>query len=195
MKLETNCLTDWYIGGMLAVNAVECKETWKDFADAVLSYCTPKDTSNIKRLSIIFDSYDRSSIKQMTQMNRGFSNNRVHITSLKQKMPQGKAWNAFLDNPENKIKLIEMIVKRYSSINIRSKLQFESIVTQEHETWLITNDANSELLPSNHIEADTRLISEATKSDNTVVIRSADTDVLMLMCYERQKKISRKSGL
>ena len=110
-------------------------------------------------------------------------------------MPQGKAWNAFLDNPENKINLIEIIVKRYSSINIRSKLQFELVVTQEHETWLITNDTISELLPSNHIEADTRLISEATKSDNTVVIRSADTDVLMLMCYAHQKKISRKCGL
>ena len=124
-------------------------------------------------------------------MKRGISNNRVHITGLKQKMPQCKAWNAFLDNPENKINVIEMIVKRYSNI----KLQFELIVTQEHETWLITNDAISELTPSNHIEAGTRLISEATKSDNMVLIRSADTDVLMLMCYAHHKKISRMSGL
>ena len=46
MKLETNCLTDWYIDGKLAVNAVECKETWKGFADAVLSYCTPEAVYN-----------------------------------------------------------------------------------------------------------------------------------------------------
>ena len=74
MKLETNCLTDWYIDGMLAVNALNARKLGKILlmllyimlyiSYYVLSYCTPKYTSNIKRLSIIFDSYDRSSIKQ-----------------------------------------------------------------------------------------------------------------------------------
>ena len=37
------------------------------------------------------------------------------------------------------------------------------------------------------IEADTRLILKASKSTNDIVIRSADTDVLILMCYPQKE--------
>ena len=131
----------------------------------------------------------------MTQRKRGSSQKRVYITNLKQTMPQGKLWNSFLKNPENKRNLIEIMVERFSSPCIRSKLEFELLVTHEENTFLITNDAVNELLPCNHIEADTRLILEATKSDNLVIIRSADTDVLMLMCYAHQEKDIRKDWI
>ena len=45
------------------------------------------------------------------------------------------------------------------------------------------------------IEADTRLILEATKSDNHVIIRSADIDALMLMCYAHQEKDVQKEWI
>ena len=80
------------------------------------------------------------------------------------------------------------MVERFSSPYIRSKLEFGLLVTHEEKTFFITNDAVNELLPRNHIEADTRIILEATKSDNLVIIRSADTDVLMPMCYAHQEK-------
>ena len=102
LNLNANSTVDWYVDGMLAVNSIEPEPTWKDFADAVLSYCTPRDKLNVRRLSIVFDSYGQHSIKQMTQMKRGYSINRVFITSLKQKMPQGKSFEAVLSNPENK---------------------------------------------------------------------------------------------
>ena len=110
-------------------------------------------------------------------------------------MPRGKSWNTFLTNPQNKSNLIEMMVERYRSRNIRSKLKFEFVVTHDQQPFLITNDVVNELLPYNHIEADTRLILEATKSDNHVVIRSADTDVLMLMCYAHQEKDVQKEWI
>ena len=187
LNLETTSTKDWYVDGMLVVNSIEPQPTWKDFADVVLSYCIPKDKLSIRRLSIIFDSYDQSSIKQMTQMKRGYSANRVFITSLKQKMPQGQWFEAFLCNPENKIELIQAIVRRLTSDSVRSRLEFELLVTEETRTILITTDRVMELESSNHIEADTRLILEASKSPNDVVIRSADTDVLMLMCYAQIK--------
>ena len=66
----------------------------------------------------------------MTQRKRGYSYNRVFITSLKQKMPHGKSFDAFLSNSENKIEMIEMIVRRFSSESVMNTLQFELVVTQ-----------------------------------------------------------------
>lgn len=130
---------DWFVDGMLAVNSLKPQPTWKDFADSLLSYCAPKCTLNVRRLSIIFDSYSKSTIKQMTQMKRGYSGNRVFITSLKQKMPQGKLFDLFLNNPDNKIELIEAIVRRLSCDSIRAKLSYELVVSQENETFLIAS--------------------------------------------------------
>ena len=101
-KLETEDTVDWYVDGMLTVNSVAYNDSWGNFSDAVFSYCTPKENVKIRRISIIFDSYGESSIKQMTQSKRGSSQKRVYITNLKQTMPQGKLWNSFLKNPENK---------------------------------------------------------------------------------------------
>ena len=88
----------------------------------------------IRRLSIIFDSYGESSIKQMTQRKSGSSQERVYLTNLKQTMPQGKLWNSFLKNPENKRNLIEIMVERFSS-KVRSKLEFELLVTHEEKRF------------------------------------------------------------
>ena len=66
------------------------------------------------------------------------------------------------------------------------------LVTEERRTILITTDEVTELESCNHIEADTRLILEASKSPNDVVIRCVDTDVLMLMCYAHMKLDLRK---
>ena len=54
-------------------------------------------------------------------------------------------------------------------------------------TIQIKNDNVTEVEPSNHIEADTRLILEASKSTNDIVIRSADTDVLSLVCCAQKE--------
>ena len=75
-----------------------------------------------------------------------------------------------------------------SSDSVRSKL---NCLLQKREE-LITTDEVTELESCNHIEADTRLILEASKSPNDVVIRCADTDVLMLMCYAHMKLEIRK---
>ena len=85
-----------------------------------------------------------------------------------------------------------MIVRRFSSENVMNTLQFELVVTQESRTLQITNDNVTEVESSNHIEADTRLILEASKSTNDIVIRSADTDVLILMCYAQELNIDKK---
>ena len=49
------------------------------------------------------------------------------------------------------------------------------------KTWKITNSQVYEDLSCNHIEVDTRLLLEASKSKHLVVIRASDADVLVLM--------------
>ena len=80
---EQDCLID----GMAAVWAVKPKSTWKDYAEALLEYCMPKESCNVHSLTIVFDCYERSSIKQMTQIGRGSDGVKVHITSICQEMP------------------------------------------------------------------------------------------------------------
>ena len=97
-------LNDWFVDGMAAVRSTPCKDTWEEFAEAILKYCMPKDCSSVRCLTIVFDSYERSSIKQMTQLGRGYSTVTFH-TSMKQTMLKGDAWSAFLHNPKNKTEL------------------------------------------------------------------------------------------
>ena len=55
------------------------------------------------------------------------------------------------------------------------------------KTWIITSNEVNEDLSCNHIEADTRLILEASKSKHPVVIRASDTNIYALMCYTGQQ--------
>ena len=68
---ETSDETDWLVDKMAAVAVVLPQETYKDFADAILSYCKPKDVTCPKCSTIMFDSYNSTSIKQSTQIKRG----------------------------------------------------------------------------------------------------------------------------
>ena len=116
-------------------------------------------------------------------MGRGSGRAKVHITSICQEMPQGKDWEEFLCCPHNKTMLIRALVAHYKSEEVRKDLKYPVIVTEEEKTWGITTNSVMELLPCNHIEADTRLILEASKSELPVVIKATDTDVLVLMCF------------
>ena len=60
-------------------------------------------------------------------------------------------------------------------------------MTHEGKTWIITSNQVIEDLSYNHIEADTSLILEASKSKHPVVIRASDTNILALMCDAGQQ--------
>ena len=65
---------------------------------------------------------------------------------------------------------------------IREKLKYPLTLTHKEKTWKITK-----CQVNKYIEADTRLILEASKSKHPVVLRASDTDVLVLMCYAHQQ--------
>ena len=148
-----------------------------------MKYCMPKNASGVGILCIIFDSYRDSTIKQFTQMRRGKPGRNVYITNMKQKMSKNKDWNNFLRNSHNKTEMISAIVEYCKSNEFRTKLDIPVLITEEDHTWLVSKTGIEELPSSNHIEADTRIILEALKSTNVVVVIAADTDILILMCY------------
>ena len=175
---------DWLVDGMAAVAAVTPQETYKDFADATLSYCKPKDVACPKSLTIIFDSYNSTSIKHSTQIKRGQSGRRVYITSMMQKMPTRDDWDKFLNNGGNKSELAKAITDYYyKPKSIREKLEYPLVVAHEEKTWKITNNQVYDDLSYNHIEADTTLILEASISKHPVVIRAFDTGVTLINSY------------
>ena len=67
---ETPGEADWLVDGMAVVAVVPPQEPYKDFVYAISSYCKPKDVTFPKSLTIIFDSYNSSSIKQSTQIKK-----------------------------------------------------------------------------------------------------------------------------
>ena len=54
---QPNEVSDWFIDSMAAVNSIGSKDTWNEYADKFFKYCMPKDSSRVKILSMIFDSY------------------------------------------------------------------------------------------------------------------------------------------
>ena len=148
-----------------------------------MKYCMPKNASGVGKLCIIFDSYRDSIIKQLTQMRRGKSGRNVYITNMKQKIPKNKDWHNFRRNSHNKTEMISAIVGYCKSKEFRARLDIPILITEEDHTWLVSKTGIDELPSSNHIVADTRIILEALKSTNVVVVIAADTDILILMCY------------
>ena len=51
---ETPDRADWLVNEMTAVAVVPPQDTYKDFADTILSYCKPKDVACGKSLTIIY---------------------------------------------------------------------------------------------------------------------------------------------
>ena len=177
-------VSDRFIDGMAAIMAVKVKETWQEYAHSFLEYCMPKNTSKVGKLFIVFDSYRNSSIKQLTQLRRGTPGRNIYITNIKQKMPKSGDWNNCLRNGHNKTEMIKALVQYYKTDDeVHTKFNVPIIVTEEEKTWSLTATGVEQLPSSNHIEADAIIILEASKSSNTVIVRGADTDILVLLCY------------
>ena len=96
-------------------------------------------------------------------------------------MPSHSDWFTFLQNGHNKTELIRALVRHCKSTDVR-KLLHPIIVTEEEKTWYITKDGILETPVNNHVEAETRKIMEAVKSEGPVIATAANTDILVLMC-------------
>ena len=169
-----------------------CK-TFGDFADSVFEFVIRlAQDCRAKRLDFVADRYPALSIKNTERARRATQGvQRVHIYGQDQKIP--KQWKKFLSSGENKESLLEFFIKHWASY--RSQ-QFGSVsvlcATSKDKCYIYQPSQNEDdpvrtdlfpVLDSNHEEADTRLLlhaKHAASTHNTLIIRSPDTDVLVL---------------
>ncbi len=126
---------------------------------------------------------------------------RVHIYGQEQNIP--KQWKKILSSGENKESLLEFFIKHwksYKSCQFASVSVLYAISKDKCYTYHPNRNGNDPVrtesfppLDSNHEEADTRLLlhaKHAASTYDTVIIRSPDTDVLVL-CTAMQQLIEK----
>ena len=65
---------------MAAIRSVSVRKTWKEYADAVLTFFIPPIKTNPNSVIIVMDTYGENQIKEMTQSSRGQEGKRIQIT-------------------------------------------------------------------------------------------------------------------
>ena len=144
----------------------------------------------VASVTMVFDRYDKTlSIKHMEPMRRSMSHTATHVIKGTSKVPN---YRKFLQNGANKAALAVYICL-YIDEQAPAKLhEDESIVLaggyEDGEKVMVVGKqvlANENLFCS-HEEADTRMILHAIELSpnySRIVVRSDDTDVLVLLLY------------
>ena len=186
-----------------AMAVVQClKGNWKtfgDFADSVFKFLMKlAQDCRALRLDFVADQYPALSIKNTERARRASQGvQQVHIYGQEQNIP--KQWKKFLSSGENKESLLEFFIKHWKSYKSR---QFDSVsvlyATSKDKCYVYHPNRSGDdpvrtdsfpPLDSNHEEADTRLLlhaKHAASTYDTVIIRSPDTDVLVLCTAMQQ---------
>ena len=150
----------------------------------------------VQRVDFITDTYKENSIKGIERLRRGTST-KILLKGPETTIPSN--WHQFLSNDENKTQLIQFILQEWSSNKYHSKLQGRRIfyVCGKDCFFITANDDDDNIqkrliadLCSSQEEADTRIILHMLniikkESDKKIpiIIRSPDTDVLILLIH------------
>lgn len=149
-----------------------------DYAEQVFIPYILRNLQTCKRLDVVWDRYINNSLKSSARQKRG-SGNRVIV---KNSTPIPKNWNSFLRVDENKSELYQYL----SQCILKLSPEGKELYSTEDKNVVSSQgcDAGVAMAPSDHEEADTRLILHALHcaqcGHKRVMIRSVDTDVVVL---------------
>ena len=119
----------------------------------------------------------------MTQTSWDISGRRIFIPNEGQAIPQNaNDWNHFLDNGENKTKLINFLLRYVSTQKVRSRFKVKLLFTESTNTREITPSGINMLFTSSHHKADTRIALHTSRSIKSVIM-TADNLVLLTHSY------------
>jgi len=171
------------LDGAVAVNLLKpgaCK-TFQEYGENVfLKYVTSQLHDVSKRLDIVWDEYIHDSLKSMTRSKRGKGvRRRVEPNN---RIPGN--WNAFLRVDENKAELFRFLAELSIGLQVGGK----QVISTRGQGVVCNSDMSDidilNLSPCSHEEADTRILLHAAECAmqgfNTVMIRTVDTDVMII---------------
>ena len=149
----------------------------------------------VERVDFVTDTFKTNSIKSLERLRRGTST-KILLNGPEQTVPSD--WHAFLSKDENKTQLIEFILSEWSSEKYTDLLKGRRIFYASGSKCFLleVNEGVLDKIPilslhSNQEEADTRIIlhvlhiagTEKEIDVNTIIVRSPDTDVLLLLIH------------
>lgn len=152
-------------------------------------------------MDIVADQYPIISIKNVERGRRAESGSLlIKISSGKQQVP--KQWKKFLSSGENKTALVDFLFTEWAKEEYAEKLQSRCLYFAHgqncHRYEVVDNVVNCEAVPeldSTQEEADTRMFLHANHAgesgNTTVVIKTVDTDVLVIACHFQSRIHSR----
>ena len=160
-----------------------------------------------ERVDFVTDTYKKDSIKSSERDRRGVSETFL-IKGSKTKIPRD--WKGFMCNSKNKKQLIQLLFAEWTSNKYASKLFGRRVffsceekctcISSDDQSSTVTVEVNS--LYTSQEEADTRMIlhlkhvSEEISGNKTIIVRSPDTDVfILLLSYVQELKIDEQKVL
>ena len=166
------------LDGAVVVNFLQplAAKTFHDYAVKVFLPYIEKQLQQVSRVDIAWDQYIQNSLKSQARSNRGKGIRRRVEESAN--LPQN--WSQFLRDDANKTELFLFLVKHIKYLVTRKQI----ITTNGSDVVCIPPQDISNLAPSNHEEADTRMVlhlADAAKNGyNKILLRTIDTDVVVL---------------
>lgn len=191
----TTCpkVDSFIIDGMVSIQELQPSAfvTFNDLGNIFASKILREGRNHCaKRTTVVFDTYSVNSLKNMERQRRGDSNSEFKVAGAR-KVPK---FREFIRSSTNKQSLL-LFITNYLLKELPNLLNDSETVIiaggfQDSklcfEISKIKGSKNLEKLNSSQEEADTRLILHVLaelKSANTILVKSVDTDVLILLIH------------
>ncbi|KAK3917997.1 LexA repressor [Frankliniella fusca] len=158
-------------------------QTFGDLANAVTNRIKSL-SSNYQRVDVVFDRYNKHSIKAETRQKRTATSRPIRRAITSRAVPLPKSWSNYITLEENKSELADFISNEILTANYG---QTTVVVAGGFTDELQVNASNGmdcSSLQSTHEESDTRVILHAVNSPHSrVVVSARDTDVFVLLLH------------
>jgi len=168
------------LDGAVIVNILKpgSAKTFGEYAQDIFLPYVRSQLERSQRVDIVWDTYKDNSLKDQAHNKRGTGNRR----RVEANNPVPQNWGDFLRNTENKKELFAFLSRIVITIltekKIISTLDNDVVCNQPYNT--------KGLSPCSHEEADSRMmvhVQDASRQYNTVLIRTVDSDVVVLAVF------------
>ena len=165
----------------LVMSKAFTKSTFRDLFNSIWR-CLLSEIPLYKRIDVICDNYSQvNELKWCTTVSRGIDGTRVPSISLDMPVP-ASFYDDYMRNSDNKLILYRQLINYLYTLSLSYS---DTLIIFSIENNLYCNSfCEVEHLKVSHIEGDTRIVFhliDALKSYCNIVIRSNDTDVIILI--------------